>query len=63
MEIQMQRTLIRLPKVLEITGAKKSTWYNWMKLGLCPKPVVTGMRSVAWKSDEIDAWIQSREIR
>ena len=36
--------------------------YKAESLGLFPKRVRTGQRSVAWRGGEVQAWIDSREV-
>jgi prophage regulatory protein len=55
-----QVTLIRLPRVIEITGRAKQTLYADMKAGRFPAPVRIGVRAVAWRSTDLDAWVASR---
>ena len=53
--------LLRLPAVEELTGAKKSSLYNWVKAGTFPAPVrLAGARAVAWRESDIDRWIATR---
>ncbi len=51
--------LMRLPEVLQYTGLPRSTVYAMMRKGF-PKPVKLSERSSAWRSDEIQAWIEAR---
>lgn len=53
--------LLRLPPVQERTGLGKSSIYAAMAAGTFPTPVRLGTRGVAWREEEIDAWIQSRQ--
>ena len=53
--------LLRKPIVMERTGLANSTLYYLIAKGDFPTPVKLGARSVAWKSSEIDEWINSRE--
>ncbi|NNK95721.1 MAG: AlpA family transcriptional regulator [Desulfobacterales bacterium] len=53
-------TLLRLPQVEQSCGLKKSTIYAQIKEGTFPRPVKLGARSVAWRSNEVDEWIQAR---
>lgn len=55
-----QRMLLRLPSVEEITAVKKSTVYALMKAGQFPTPVKLSARAVAWRSEEIMEWVESR---
>lgn len=52
--------LLKLPKVEKRTGKKKSSIYAGVKDGTFPAPVRVGPKSVAWRSDEIDHWVDSR---
>lgn len=52
--------LLRLTKVISICGLKKSSIYARVKKGTFPEPVRLGPKSVAWRSDEIGAWVDSR---
>jgi prophage regulatory protein len=52
--------LLRLPAVIAATGLQRSTIYDGIRAGTFPKPVPIGARTVAWASDEIDAWIAAR---
>ena len=58
-------TLERGPKVFGPngrTGLGRSAWYAAMAAGDAPKPVRIGVRAVAWRSQDIDAFIASREV-
>lgn len=54
-------SLIRLPRVLERTGHKRTSWLELVRAGLAPAPVPIGERAVAWSSNAIDAWIAERK--
>ena len=58
---QSQR-LIRIKKVIELTGISKSYVYALSEKGLFPKSVqlVPGGSSVGWVESEILEWIDSR---
>ena len=53
-------TLFRLSQVQKISGLKKSAIYLKIKEGTFPKPVRLGSKAVAWRSDELSAWVESR---
>ncbi len=53
-------SLIKLPMVLKLTGLGKSNLYQKMQRGIFPRPVALGERAVAWRSDEIQKWIETR---
>ena len=48
---------IRLPEVLNRTGLSRTEVYRRMDEETFPKVIPLGKRSIAWRSDEIDAWI------
>jgi prophage regulatory protein len=50
----------RLPVVLARTGMRRAWTYNEIQHGRFPRPVKLGVRAVAWRSADIDAWIASR---
>jgi prophage regulatory protein len=57
MEAAMTAVLLRLGQVEQATGLKKSAIYAKIKSREFPAAVRLGSRSVAWRSDEIQAWI------
>ena len=56
----MQPSLMRLPKVEDKTGYKKSMVYDLADKGLFPEPIKIGERAVAWIESEIDAIVAAR---
>ena len=56
----MQRTLLRIHQVEIAIGLKKSKIYQMVKDREFPAPVQLGAKSVAWRSDDVAAWIESR---
>ncbi len=53
--------LLKLKTVMKRCGIKKTSIYTKMQKGVFPRPVKLGPNSIAWRSDEIEAWIESRE--
>ena len=53
-------SLLRMPKVTQLTGLSRSTIYRMVDRGEFPRPVPLTSRTVAWSSSEIDRWIQER---
>jgi Predicted transcriptional regulator len=41
--------LVRLPRVLALTGVSTATWYRGISSGIYPAPVKIGSRAVAWR--------------
>ncbi|PWJ13804.1 helix-turn-helix transcriptional regulator [Jannaschia seohaensis] len=59
----MSNRLIRRSEVEARTGLSRSTLYDWMKRGEFPQPVKLGARMVAWRENDINEWLESRETR
>lgn len=53
--------LWKLPTVTDKTTLSEPSIYRLMKAGLFPKPIKIGSRAVAWKSSEIEEFINSRK--
>ncbi|WP_100657748.1 helix-turn-helix transcriptional regulator [Alteromonas flava] len=49
----MNRMVLRLPHVLELTGLSKSTIYARIKIGVFPKPINLGGNSRGWLDQEV----------
>jgi len=56
----MSESLIRLPKVLDKTGQKKSMVYDHISKGTLPEPIAISDRARAWIASEIDAIVAAR---
>lgn len=54
------RRFLRLSDVKHQVGLGRSAIYQKIKAGEFPRPYPLGVRAVAWLSEEIDAWIESR---
>lgn len=59
---EQHRRLLRLPDVKHQVGLGRSAIYQKIKAGEFPAPYLLSAngRAVAWNSEEIDAWIDSR---
>ena len=56
-------TLERLPSVVQRTTLSRSHLYALVKDGKFPKPLKLGSRSVAWRVEDVEAWIEARLAR
>ena len=45
--------LVRLPRVLALTGVSTVTWYRGISSGIYPAPVKIGSRAVAWRMADL----------
>lgn len=57
---QQPRRFMRLPEVTQAVGYRRTAIYDKVKSGEFPAPISLGARAVAWTSDSIEAWIESR---
>jgi prophage regulatory protein len=59
---QPPRRFLRLPAVKHQVGLGRTALYQKIKVGEfpAPYPLSANGRAVAWNSEEIDAWIDSR---
>ncbi len=53
--------LLHRSEVLALIGVSKETLLSWMSKGKFPTPLLLGERARAWRVDEIDVWLQTRE--
>ena len=52
--------MIKLKEVQKMTSLSRSSIYAYIDKGIFPTQVKLGARSVAWKNEEIIAWMESR---
>lgn len=52
--------LIRLPRVLDLTGLGRDTVYKLIREGQFPSQRRITARASAWREDEVISWIESR---
>ena len=59
---QIPRRFLRLREVRQAVGLGRTSIYEKIKTGEFPKPypLSANGRAVAWNSEEIEAWIDSR---
>ena len=58
----LRETLHRIDAVCRITGLSVPTIYREMSRGRFPRPLKITSHARAWKSSDITAWIDSREL-
>ncbi|WP_419923383.1 helix-turn-helix transcriptional regulator [Candidatus Poriferisodalis sp.] len=52
--------LLPRPQVERLTGLSTSSLYRAMRHSDFPEPLRIGTRSVRWRADEVQAWIDGR---
>jgi prophage regulatory protein len=55
--------IIRLPRVLELTGLSRMSIYRFEKAGKFPKRVTLGENAVGWPLSEVEAWLEAAMSR
>ena len=61
-EKKRPKPLIRLKEVEEYIGLKRSTIYDMIQKNQFPDQVRLGRRSVGWRFEDVQNWINSRRI-
>ena len=56
----MEVRILRRRDVERLTRLSKASIYRKMRNGTFPLPLKLGERAVAWRADEVHAWIESR---
>lgn len=54
--------MLRIPDVITATGLSRTRIYELERMGKFPERRKLSERATAWRSDDIDAWIESRPI-
>ncbi|WP_040727655.1 AlpA family transcriptional regulator [Thiomicrorhabdus sp. Kp2] len=57
----MNKRIYRLKALVSELGLSKTTIYALIKEGQFPKPVSLTARSVGWKAEDIEEWLNSRK--
>lgn len=52
--------LLRLPGVCAVVGLSKSQIYRMIRAGDFPAGISLGANSVAWPTDQVQAWIAEK---
>ena len=52
--------ILRRPEVERLTGFSKASIYRLMAAGEFPTPIRLGVRAVAWRARDVEAWLASR---
>ena len=52
--------LLRVAAVLDIVGVSRSALYEWMNEGRFPRPITIGPKTVRWRPEDIEAWLEER---
>ena len=59
-EVTVALSILRRRQVESLTGLPTSTIYSEMARGAFPRPLQLAAKSVGWRSDEVQQWIETR---
>lgn len=57
-ETNTQTGFLRLPQVLKLIPVSRSSWWAGCREGKFPAPVKLGVRTTAWRAEDIAALIR-----
>ena len=57
----MTDKLIRITRVMELTGIEKSTAWLWTKNGVFPQPIKLSPRVSVWRESDIQKFVENPE--
>jgi len=52
--------VLRPPQAAKYLGISLGTLYDWVRLGLVPKPIKLGPKVSAWLKSELDSFLAQR---
>lgn len=58
MSAQTQERILRINKVLQLTGLTRSTLYRKMHQGTFPKQIKLSLRCAGWRESAVNSWLQ-----
>jgi prophage regulatory protein len=56
-----QVLVVRMSRLVEMIGLSRSTIWKLLSEGKFPNPIRLGSRSIAWRINDIEEWLQSRQ--
>ena len=56
----MISNILRLPKVMTISGLSRSSIYARIAQNEFPKPISLGGRAIGWLESDIEKWLEQR---
>ncbi|MHB8384297.1 MAG: helix-turn-helix transcriptional regulator [Candidatus Binataceae bacterium] len=61
-QTQLSETLLTREEVRARVGnPSRATLWRWVARGIFPQPLRLGLRKLAWRESEIDAWLADRQ--
>lgn len=60
MSVQNELRILKLKEIQPIVKLSRSSIYRLMDMNKFPKPIKIGDRSIAWRQQDIESWLQTR---
>ena len=60
--LESNKRFYRINQLSEMLSVSKSTIWNWVRKGSFPQAIKLAENTTAWRSDDVDAWINSRNM-
>ena len=57
----IEAVFLRESEVLALIGCSKATLWRWKRAGRFPQPVELGPMTLAYRREDVEAWIASRQ--
>ena len=58
-----QQRVLRIGDVVKYTGLSAPTVHRFVAAGNFPPPIRLGLRSVGWRIEDLDDWVNSRQVK
>lgn len=59
---QNTKRFFRLKEITKRYSISETTWYRYVKNGIAPKGVSLGMRAVAWREEDLEAYENGKRV-
>lgn len=60
--LESKKRFYRINQLSEMLSVSKSTIWNWVRKGSFPQAIKLAENTTAWRSEDVDAWINSRNM-
>ncbi|MCK8078338.1 AlpA family phage regulatory protein [Vibrio sp. 1CM2L] len=57
----MTTKLLRYSDVIEMIGMNRRTIWKWVKLGKFPEPVRMNGRTIGWRCELVQQWVEENQ--
>lgn len=57
-----EKSILRVHEVERLLGTSRTTIWRWVRSGIFPSPLQIGPNTIAWRTADIEDWLQSRPV-